>query len=71
MFAGSFALAIYCCHGQFMQYVAFVVGFWFVSNLVHCKGYPNSDDSWVKEEDIDSEIVEEYRRKLEEEGIFL
>jgi hypothetical protein len=31
---------------------------------VHWKGYPNSDDLWVKEEDIDSEIVEEYKMKL-------
>jgi hypothetical protein len=38
--------------------------------LVHWKGYPDSDDSWVKEEDIDGEIVEEYKMKLAQEGIF-
>ena len=38
--------------------------------LVHWKGYPDSDDSWVKEEDIDGEIVEEYKMKLAQEGNF-
>ena len=37
--------------------------------LVHWKGYPDYD-SWVKEEDIDGEIVEEYKMKLAQEGIF-
>jgi hypothetical protein len=37
--------------------------------LVHWKGYPDSDDSWVKEKDIDDEIVKEYHLKLvQEEG---
>jgi hypothetical protein len=37
--------------------------------LVHWKGYPDADDSWVKEEDIDDEIVKEYHLKLvQEEG---
>jgi hypothetical protein len=37
--------------------------------LVHWKGYPDSDDSWVKEEDIDDEIVREYHLRLvQEEG---
>ena len=37
--------------------------------LVHWKGYPDSDDSWVKEEDIDDEIVKDYHLKLvQEEG---
>ena len=39
--------------------------------LVHWKGYPDSDDSWVKEEDIDGEIVEEYKMKLAQEGIYI
>jgi hypothetical protein len=30
LFAGSFASALYCRHCRFMQYVALVVGFWFV-----------------------------------------
>ena len=36
---------------------------------MHWKGYPDSDDLWVKEKDIDDEIVEEYHLKLvQEEG---
>ena len=37
--------------------------------LVHWKGYPDSDDLWVKEKDIDNEIVEEYHlTSVQEEG---
>ena len=36
---------------------------------MHWKGYSDSDDSWVKEEDIDDEIVKDYHLKLvQEEG---
>ena len=36
--------------------------------LVHWEGYEDSHDSWVKEEDIDGELVREYLAKVEQEG---
>jgi hypothetical protein len=38
-------------------------------NNTWCIG-KDSDDSWVKEEDIDNEIVEEYHMKPTQEGIY-
>ena len=36
--------------------------------LVHWLGYPNSDDSWVKEEDLHvADLIEEYSAAIEEE----
>jgi hypothetical protein len=35
--------------------------------LVHWKGYLDTDDSWVKENDIDAEMVRVYFEELEKE----
>jgi len=35
--------------------------------LVHWEGYSDTEDSWVKEEDMDAEMVQVYFEKLEKE----